>query len=388
MSQRRYQSNFRPQHRSRFPIKTVNPALLVNRVQSALQAETVPYEPKNTFAGFAIDAKLKANILARGYTIPTPIQDQAIPAMLNGRDVVGIANTGTGKTAAFLIPLIHKIFTHKDERVLIIAPTRELAVQIDADARSLVANLGLRSQICIGGVDIFRQIQGLRHYPHIVIGTPGRLKDLSHRGVLNFNHFRSVVLDEVDRMLDMGFVNDVKFIVSRLPRPRQSLFFSATLNSDVANIMRSFADQPVTISVKTQETAAGIKQDIVKVNGRPKTDVLIDLLRQDSFNKVLIFGRTKFGIDKLARILATKGYRVAAIHGNKNQNQRQRALDSFKNNAVSILLATDIAARGLDIPDVSHVINYDLPASYEDYVHRIGRTGRAGKCGQALSLID
>ncbi len=371
----------------RFPIKSVNPALLVN--QSVMpQVEVAPYVPKNAFADFQIHDKLKANVITRGYTTPTPIQDQAIPALLAGRDVVGIANTGTGKTAAFLLPLIHKILTGTNERALIIAPTRELAVQIQDEAQLFTANLGIHSLICIGGVDMFRQIQGLRRYPHIVIGTPGRLKDLSNRGVLNFNSFRSIVLDEVDRMLDMGFINDVRFIVGKLPSPRQSLFFSATLTPEVSNVMKTFLNNPVTISVKTQETASGIKQDVIKVNGRPKPQVLEELLRGEAFNKVLIFGRTKFGIDKLAVHLIQKGFRVAAIHGNKNQNQRQRALDSFKNNSVSILLATDIAARGLDIPDVTHVINYDLPASYEDYVHRIGRTGRAGKCGQALSLID
>lgn len=367
-------------------IKTVDPSLLVRR--AAPQVETAVYQSKHTFTDFQIDDRLKRNIRSHGYLVPTPIQDQAIPVLLQGRDVVGIANTGTGKTAAFLLPLLHKIATDGRQRVLIVAPTRELAVQIQAECQSFALGLNLHSVICIGGVDIYRQIQGLRRQPSLVIGTPGRLKDLSNRGILNFNYFRSIVLDEVDRMLDMGFINDVKFIVSRLPKPRQSLFFSATLSPAVKGIMDSFLNHPVTISVKTQETPANVDQDVVKLAGRPKADVLMELLREQSFTKVLVFGRTKWGIEKLAKQLEITGFRVVSLHGNKNQNQRQRALDSFKKNMVNILLATDIASRGLDIPDVSHVINYDLPESYQDYIHRIGRTGRAGKRGLALSLID
>ncbi len=344
--------------------------------------------PTHTFADLLITDRLKKKILDHGYTEMTPIQDQSIPHILEGRDVVGIANTGTGKTAAFLIPLLNKIYFNKTEKVLIIVPTRELALQIQDECRAFVPQMGIFSLVCIGGVGIYPQIQGLRRNPHIVIGTPGRLKDLRNQGKINFFDYKTIVLDEVDRMLDMGFINDIKLIISQLPTPRQSLFFSATVSPEVQSIMQSFLKNPITVSVKSQETALNVDQDVIKMNGRQKIDVLHDLLSQEGFEKVLVFGRTKWGIEKLARQLEERRFSVVSLHGNKNQNQRQRALDEFKNNRIKILLATDIVARGIDVPDVTHVINFDLPASYEDYVHRIGRTGRAGKKGIALSFVD
>lgn len=367
-------------------VQTVNPALLVNKTTS--EEVVVEYKPKHSFADFQIDPKIKANIARKNFVNPTPIQDQAIPLILEGRDVVGIANTGTGKTAAFLIPLINKIVLDRTQKVLLIAPTRELAVQIEEEVRYLTAGLNIGSLICIGGVDMFRQITGLKRNPNLVIGTPGRLKDLCNRNVLNLSSFRSIVLDEVDRMLDMGFVTDVKYIVSKLATPRHSLFFSATTSPEVEKIMHMFLNNPIKISVKTHETASTIYQDVIKLNGRPKIDVLKEILVSSEVSKVLIFGRTKWGIEKLDKELTGHGFKVASLHGNKRQSQRQRALMGFKSGQIDILLATDIASRGLDICDVSHVINFDLPASYEDYVHRIGRTGRAGKRGIALSLVD
>jgi len=367
-------------------VQTVNPALLVNKTTS--EEVVVEFKPKHAFADFDIDPKIKANIARKNFSNPTPIQDQAIPAILEGRDVVGIANTGTGKTAAFLIPLIDKIVKDRSQKVLIIAPTRELAVQIEEEVRYLTAGLNIGSLICIGGVDMFRQITGLKRNPNLVIGTPGRLKDLCNRNVLNLSSFRFIVLDEVDRMLDMGFVVDVKFIVSKLATPRHSLFFSATTSPEVEKIMHMFLNNPVKISVKTRETAPTIYQDVIKLNGRPKIDVLKEILVSNEVSKVLIFGRTKWGIEKLDKELTGYGFRVASLHGNKRQSQRQRALMGFKTGQIDILLATDIASRGLDISNVSHVINFDLPATYEDYVHRIGRTGRAGKRGIALSLVE
>jgi len=343
---------------------------------------------KNSFADFAIAEELKRSIIARGYVTPTPIQDQAIPELLNGRDVVGIANTGTGKTAAFLVPVLNKILLNRDERVLIVAPTRELAAQIKQEAQLFSQNMGIFAALCIGGVNIDRQIDSLRRNPNIVIGTPGRLKDLMNQGRLNLRNFSTIILDEVDRMLDMGFVHDVTFIVSHLPEKRQSVFFSATMSGGVHQVMQAFLRDPVMISVKTQESALNVDQDVIRSNGRNKVEVLHELLVQETFQKVIIFGRTKRGVEKLSEQLYRRGFEVAALHGNKNQNQRQRALDGFKNNRVNILLATDVAARGLDIADVTHVINFDLPDTYEDYVHRIGRTGRANKKGIALSLID
>ncbi len=375
-------------NRGRFGRKpsNIDISLLVRRAEEATKEET--YVPQHTFADFSLSEPLKQNISRHGYTTPTPIQDQAIKPLLSGRDVIGIANTGTGKTAAFLLPLITKIEKNGTERVLIVAPTRELAVQIEEEFMAFAKGMGIYSALCIGGVSITRQIVGLRRNPHFVIGTPGRLKDLERQHKLNFSTFTTIVLDEVDRMLDMGFINDVEYIVSRLPRIRHSLFFSATLPENVKKIMQKFVNDPITVSVKSRETSANVDQNIVRVNGKAKIDVLHDLLIKDGFDKVLVFGRTKHGMEKLAQLMNDRGFKVAAIHGNKNQNQRQRAIEQFKSNQIQILLATDIASRGLDISDVTHVINYDLPESYEDYVHRIGRTGRAGKKGTALSFVD
>ena len=377
----------RPSRLSRFSkkLKTFDPSHLVKKAVAT--APTI-FNPKHVFNDFALCPQLKANIEARGFVNPTPIQDQVIPHLIKGKDVVGMANTGTGKTVAFLLPLINKVFRQKTEKVLIVAPTRELAVQIEEEFRMLAKNMQLYSVVCIGGVSIGRQISELRRNPQFVIGTPGRLKDLEKRGVLKFTNFRSIVLDEVDRMLDMGFLPDVKYIISRLPQERQSLFFSATVPEKMRNIMQDFLHDPVSVSIRTENTSANVDQDVVKVEGRLKIEILHELLIQDGFDKVLIFGRTKWGIEKLHHSLEQRGFKVAAIHGDKNQNQRQRSLESFKKNFVKILLATDIASRGLDIDNVTHVINYDLPESYEDYVHRIGRTGRIDRKGTALTFIE
>lgn len=386
-----YRQSFSQRPRNSFRkrrAKTFNPSLLVRKADAQQIVEQPEFVPNHQFSDFAISDILKKNVAEKGYTHPTPIQDQVIPLLLEGKDVVGIANTGTGKTAAFLLPLLHKIIQHPQERVLIVAPTRELAVQIQDEAKTFAKGTGIFSVLCIGGVGMHQQIQGLRRNPHIVIGTPGRLKDLKTQNKLSLATFGNIVLDEVDRMLDMGFINDVKFLMSHLLRDRQSLFFSATLSSQIKQIIDTFSRNPVMISVKSQETAALVDQDIIKTNGRAKLEVLFELLRQPLLQKVIIFGRTKWGIEKLSKQLIQKGFAAVSLHGNKNQNQRQRALDQFKNDEVQILLATDIVARGIDIDDVTHVINFDLPENYEDYVHRIGRTGRNNKTGIALSFVD
>jgi len=339
------------------------------------------------FADFPIAEAIKQNIAAKGYPAPTPIQDQTIPLILADKDVVGIANTGTGKTAAFLIPLIHKLHKNPYSKVLVITPTRELAAQIESEFIALSKNLNLNSTLCIGGVGMNPQIRRLRQKPAMVIGTPGRLKDLQQRQILRLSHFSMIVLDEVDRMLDMGFIHDIKHLISLLPQKRQSLFFSATIEGRVKEVMAGFLNQPVIISVKTGHTAENINQQIVKLSGRNKLDVLHDLLIKPGFDRVLVFGRTKWGMEKLARALTERGFKAASIHGNKSQHQRQQALSRFKTGAVKILLATDVAQRGLDIADVSHVINFDLPETRDDYIHRIGRTARADKNGIAITLV-
>ena len=340
------------------------------------------------FSDFAIDQRLKENILQKGFTTPTPIQDQAIMPILEGKDVIGIAETGSGKTAAFLIPIIDKLLHNRQERVLIIVPTRELAVQINEDAKSLTKLLFVNSSLCIGGISINRQIYELRNNPQIVIGTPGRIKDLFNRHFLHLNTFKIIVLDEADRMVDIGFLPEIKFIISQLSPSRQSLFFSATVSTDVDGIIKTFVRNPVTVSVKSNETPVSISQNVIRVKGNEeKIAKLKELLRDVEFRKVLIFGRTKRGVDRLSKKLFQNGFSVDAIHGNKSQNQRLRVLSQFRENRLKILIATDIAARGLDIPDVSHVINYDEPATQTDYIHRIGRTGRAQKKGFALTFV-
>ncbi|MBX4189287.1 DEAD/DEAH box helicase, partial [Candidatus Parcubacteria bacterium] len=244
------------------------------------------------------------------------------------------------------------------------------------------------SAVCVGGANMGLQIRELRKGVHFVIGTPGRLKDLSEQGVINFSRFNNIVLDEADRMLDMGFINDMKLIIGQMPVERQGLFFSATLSKEVEGLIKNFLREPLTISVKTQEISKNIEQDIIKVPREKKFDELVRLLSQPEFNKVLIFSRTKHGAEKLSKLLSHAGFKADAIHGNKSQGQRQRTLDMFKSSHTKILVATDVAARGLDIDDITHVINYDAPESHEDYVHRIGRTGRKDKKGKALTFVD
>jgi len=360
--------------------KFINKAVLV--------LDTKPYKAINSFADFSVDERLKKNVLTAGYKQPTPIQDQAIPHVLDGRDIVGIANTGTGKTAAFVIPLLNKVIKDNKQNTLIVAPTRELAIQINQELIKFASGLRIFSVCVVGGMPIFRQTNDLRRSHNFVIGTPGRIKDHIKRGTLKLNNFKTVVLDEADRMLDMGFIDDMRFLMSAMPKERHTLFFSATLSSDIKKIIGEFLDDPIHISVKTGDTASSVDQDVVYVQDKGKVDTLHDLLIQPEFDKVLIFGRTKVGVEKLSEILAVRGFKAQSIHGNKNHIQRQRALRQFKDSVINILVATDVAARGLDIPNVSHVINYELPSTYEDYIHRIGRTGRGGKTGKALTFVE
>lgn len=358
-------------------------------IHKAKEADVKQEVPTSLFSDYNLIDNLNRNIVERGFVNPTLIQEKTIQHILAGRDVIGIANTGTGKTAAFLVPLIHKTFNDRNERVLIVTPTRELAIQIIDEFRIFARGMNLEAALCIGGANIRRQEDKLRYLPNFVIGTPGRIKDLIKRNKLRLSEFNNVVLDEVDRMVDIGFVADIKYFISLLPKKRQSLFFSATVSKSVNEILQTFVINPVEVSVKRQDTAENIEQDVVRINGNNnKQDVLHDLLKKEGFDKVLIFGRTKWGIEKLTRVLIDRGFKAASIHGNKSQWQRQRALEAFRENEVKILLATDVASRGLDIDNVTHVINYDAPESYDDYIHRIGRTGRAGKRGMALTFVE
>lgn len=391
-SQTSYNKNYnygsRPQGRqqTKRTIKKFDPSLFIKKVEPS--GSSAAFIPKNQFVDFLIEEQIKKNIIEKGYITPTPIQDQVIPIVLQGKDIIATANTGTGKTAAFLIPLVSNVLTKKTDRVLIIAPTRELAAQIQRELNLFKSKTSLSSILCIGGTSLSIQIKGLKNNPAFVIGTPGRLRDLENNRSIHFGQYTSIVLDEVDTMLDMGFINDIQYIISKLPTKRHSLFFSATIPDSLKGLMNKFLLNPITISVKTRQSAENVNQQIVKVNAHNKIDILHDLLIKPDCKKSILFLRTRRAADKLSKVLVSRGFKIATIHGDKTQSQRNNALAGFKDNKFQILLATDVVARGIDIKDVSHVINYDLPQSYEDYIHRIGRTGRADKVGQAITLIE
>ncbi|MGH7158074.1 MAG: DEAD/DEAH box helicase [Candidatus Saccharimonadales bacterium] len=357
-------------------------------VKSAKPIAEDTYEPTHRFEDFAMHPILQENIKTKGFVIPSPIQDQTIPMGLAGRDVIGIANTGTGKTVAFAVPALHKLLEDKHSRVLIVAPTRELAQQIEDECRMLAKNSGLSGALLIGGTGMGSQLRDLRANPRIVIGTPGRIKDHIERRTLKLEGFNMVVLDEVDRMLDMGFVEDVTSILEKLATPRQSFFFSATMDNKVRALIDFFATDPLTVSVKTGDTSDNVHQDIVCYDSSvTKIDQLHNILVKEEVAKAIIFEETQRNVERLGRELHARGFKVDDIHGGKTQGQRQRALNRFKKSEVNILVATDVAARGIDVADITHVINYTTPQKYEDYIHRIGRAGRAGRVGYALTFV-
>jgi superfamily II DNA/RNA helicase len=360
-------------------------------IKAAVKSESKEaFIPSFKFEDLKLHPSLKNNIKRKGYSTPTPIQDKALDQIMNGKDFLGIANTGTGKTAAFLIPMVQKLANDRRETLLVIAPTRELAEQINAEFTDLARGLNLFSVECTGGNSIFKQIQKIRKGCNVIIGTPGRLIDLSERGEINFAVATNIVLDEVDRMLDMGFVKDIKDIISKLPENRQSLFFSATINRKVEELIGTILKRDyVKVSVVTGETSQNVDQSVVYYAGpEEKIKKLEEVLRNNENGKILVFIGTKRGVDKLAKKLNSEGYRVGSIHGNKKQKERSRSISHFKEGRSDILLATDVAARGLDIDNISHVINYDEPNTYEDYIHRIGRTGRASKSGIAMTFVQ
>ncbi len=333
---------------------------------------------------------------AEGYTQPTPIQEQAIPDVLKGKDLLGCAQTGTGKTAAFAIPILQNLFLQRNHEVgndnikaLILTPTRELAIQIDESFAAYGKHTGLRHTVVFGGVSQFHQTNQLRKGIDILIATPGRLLDLISQRFIDLQHIKMFVLDEADRMLDMGFINDVKKIIAKLPVKRQTLFFSATMPPEISRLSSSILTNPVRVEVTpVSSTAEKVDQSIYLVEKNDKKDLLIHLLKDSKIQSALIFTRTKYGADKIARELYRAKISADAIHGNKTQAARQKALTNFKEGKIRVLVATDIAARGIDVDDLTHVINYELPNIPETYVHRIGRTGRAGASGTALSFCD
>ncbi len=331
-----------------------------------------------------------------GYTEPTPIQEQSIPHLLRGKDLLGCAQTGTGKTAAFAIPILQNLFLQQNEdghnnniKALILTPTRELAIQIDESFEAYGKNTGIQHAVIFGGVSQHHQTHQLRRGVDVLIATPGRLLDLIAQKFVNLKSIKMFVLDEADRMLDMGFIHDVRKIISILPENRQTLFFSATMPPEITRLSASILKNPVRVEVTpVSSTAENVDQHIYLVEKNDKRDLLIHLLKNGTIQNALVFTRTKYGADKIARALHKSNIKSDAIHGNKTQNARQRALNNFKDGKIRVLVATDIAARGIDVDELSHVINFELPNVPETYVHRIGRTGRAGNSGAALSFCD
>jgi len=361
-------------------------------IKKNVYVEEKPYISKHSFADFPFNPQLHKNIERAGFKNPRPIQDQAIISVMEGKDVFGMANTGTGKTAAFLLPLIEKIYKtkgqNKKETVLIMAPTRELALQIEADFKNLAFGFGMFSVACVGGLPIMKQIREIKMGVSFIIGTPGRLRDLIEKKVLDLATCHSVVLDEADRMLDMGFRDDMVYIIGKTAKERQTLFFSATLSPEIKKLTEHYLKDPIFISVISGETLKNIDQDVIRVRSKEeKLEKLHEVLKKEGSDKVLIFREMKHSVDTLTKELAHLGFKVGGIHGDKRSRERIRILDSFKRDQINVLIATDVAARGLDIPDVTHVINYDVPQTYDTYIHRIGRTGRSGKKGTALTFV-
>jgi ATP-dependent RNA helicase RhlE len=353
-------------------------------VLDSLDGETMP------FTQLGLMPELMRALSASDYVRPTPIQSQAIPVILEGNDLIGTAQTGTGKTAAFVLPLLQRLSKSTGKiRALVLTPTRELAVQVELAVRKYGRFLNLRSTAIYGGVSQRSQEDALKRGVDIVVATPGRLLDLTAQGLLNLSKVEALVLDEADRMLDMGFLPDIRQVVRLLPKERQTLLFSATLPDEIRDLARSVQRNPVRVEVGHRRTpAAGVDQHLFPVSPHLKTDLLLQLLGKEAMDPVLVFTRTKHGADRLHRILEKHRYKVACIHSGRSQTQRQQALDGFRRSHYQILVATDIAARGIDVQNISHVINFDIPNNADDYIHRVGRTGRAEKLGVAYSFVS
>ena len=348
-----------------------------------------------SFTNLGLSEPILKSLSHKGYKEPTPIQEKSIPAILDGKDVMAAAQTGTGKTASFTLPILtmlsHPKNQHKGHQVraLIITPTRELAAQVRDNVLTYGKNLNLRSAAVYGGARIHNQQLKLKKGVDILVATPGRLLDLYNQKSVNFTKVEILVLDEADQMLDMGFIHDIKKIINLLPKRRQNLMFTATFSNPFRKLANELVDNPIEISVTSDnETAANVNHYIHPVDKSRKAELLIELIETEKWKQALVFTRTKHGADRLTKQLLKVDIKASAIHGNKTQNNRMKALDSFKNNRIKILVATDVAARGIDIPNMQQVINFDVPTVAKDYVHRIGRTGRAGKSGKAISLVS
>jgi len=393
-----YQNNFRPQRGFRFSNRRfsggkragfrqkINESMYVRPAGEIKKIEDVV--TVHNFDDFGFRPQLINAIRAKGYTKPTPIQDQIIAPIMEGRDVLGIAATGTGKTAAFALPIIQMLLDNPSQKTIILAPTRELAMQIKQEFRSFSAGLPVYVALAIGGAFIREQIVDIKRGAQIIVGTPGRIQDLAKRRAFHFGSFSRVVLDEVDRMLDMGFVDEIRGIMDQIPQSRQTLFFSATANGKVASLIDTILHDPIKVSIQGKEASDHVEQNVVRCKQETKKETLAELLKSEELKKVLIFGETKRMVEELSTWLYQTGFSADSIHGDKPQNKRARVLKLFKENQIKILVATDVAARGLDIADITHVINYSQPNNYDDYIHRIGRTGRGNAKGYALTFVE
>jgi len=369
-------------------VSTIDPNMLI---QKAVAKEQQVYAAPRSFDDMPLTPNLKANLYAKGFKKPTQIQNETLELLVAGRDLLGVANTGTGKTGAFLIPLIEQLLNAPGFfQAMVVVPTRELAIQVEQEFRSLADKLGLYSACFIGGTNVGSDLKKLRKRNHLIIGTPGRLMDMADRGALRLQDISVLVLDEFDRMLDMGFVNDIKKMVHMMKSRKQTMLFSATVDKKQKSLINDLLHNPVEVKVNSGvSTSEQIEQDIIRVpQGQDKYDMLLELVNGSDFEKVLIFAETKRMVDKVTKKLNKSGVSSDLIHGNKSQNYRSKALSKFKNGKVKILVATDVAARGIDVTDVTHVINYQMPLTFDSYVHRIGRTGRAGKTGKAYTFVD
>ncbi len=347
-----------------------------------------------TFDDLGIIAPILTALKRKGYTTPTPIQEQSIPHLLSGKDLLGCAQTGTGKTASFAIPILQGLYEAgpakkggRKIKALVVTPTRELAMQIADSFKAYGQHTGLYHTVIFGGVKQGAQVHALRRGVDILVATPGRLLDLMNQGFISLRNIEYFVLDEADHMLDMGFIHDIRRIIAQLPRKRQSLFFSATMPPAIVELAETILSNPVQITIRpSQPTAQRVKQTVYFVAKKDKSKLLLNLLENENMDTTLVFSRTKHGADKIVRLLKRQGHKAEAIHGNKTQSARQKALNNFKRGKTNILVATDIAARGIDVSNLSYVVNYDLPNVPETYIHRIGRTGRAGAGGVAISF--
>lgn len=366
---------------------SINPKQLVKQ---AVNIELPSFVADVSFKEMSLNKALKKNILAKGYESPTEIQEKSIPGLIEGRNMIGIAATGTGKTGAFIIPLIERMLSNKNLNALVILPTRELALQVEAEFKSLAQGFNLNSACYIGGTSVQRDIEKARRKSNLIVGTPGRLIDLINRKALKINQSSILILDEFDRMLDMGFINDIQKIIALLEKRKQTMLFSATINPSQEKLIKQMVHNPIRINVGNhQKSSENVEQDIIRVkSSESKFDVLVNLFKNKDLTKVILFAETKRTVDKLSKQLTKVGISTDVIHGNKSQNYRITAIDKFKKGKTRILVATDVAARGIDIQGVTHVINYQLPQTMESYIHRIGRTGRAGQKGMAYTFVN